>query len=408
MKITKKQARHFLLLHHKLMSPRKLKGKDGILEYVRKVGCIQYDPLDTVGYNPYLVLQSRIKDFKPKYLAELLYDDRRLLDGWDKNMAIYLTDDWSYFSRFRQRAFQRYGDESKPINKILPRVREELEEKGPLSSIDLEFHDKVNWAWAPTRAARAALESMFFWGEVIIHHKIGTRKVYDFADKHLSKTLMSMPDPNVTMDQYFEWNVKRRIGAVGLLWGRSSDAWLGINGMKTKERSEAIARLEKNGEIVNVEIEDIKYSFYIRKEDIELLNAVINEISIKSQASFIAPLDNLLWDRKLIKELFGFEYIWEVYKPVDQRRYGYYVLPVLYGDRFIARFEPKFNKKTGNLEVINWWWETDVTLSKNMRKALKQCFKQFMSYLGASDLKVLGEGKDSESLMWIEGLLEET
>ncbi len=406
MRITKEQARCFLLIHHNLINPRSLKGKDGILQYVNKVGCIQYDPLDKVGYNPYLVLQSRIKDFKPEILAKLLYDDRKLIDGWDKNMAIYSTDDWPFFSRFRRDAYRRYGDESRPINEILSRVRDELAERGPLSSIDLKFDAKVDWSWAPTRAARAALESMYFWGELIIHHKIGTRKVYDFTEKHLPKELLSMPDPNDTMDKYFEWNVKRRVGAVGLLWDRASDAWLGIKGMKTKERSEAIAHLEKSGEIIRVEVEDIKYSFYIRKEDIETMNKVIGGIDVNPKAAFIAPLDNLLWDRKLIKELFGFEYIWEVYKPIDQREYGYYVLPVLYGDRFIARFEPKFNKKTGNLEIINWWWENNIVPSKKMKRALKQCFKQFMNYLGAGGLKVVGEGKDLENLMWIEELLE--
>ena len=171
MRITKEQARCFLLIHHNLINPRSLKGKDGILQYVNKVGCIQYDPLDKVGYNPYLVLQSRIKDFKPEILAKLLYDDRKLIDGWDKNMAIYSTDDWPFFSRFRRDAYRRYGDESRPINEILSRVRDELAERGPLSSIDLKFDAKVDWSWAPTRAARAALESMYFWGELIIHHK---------------------------------------------------------------------------------------------------------------------------------------------------------------------------------------------------------------------------------------------
>ncbi len=406
MKITKDQAKHFLLLHHKLVNPRSLKGKDGILKYISQVGCIQYDPLDTVGYNPYLVLQSRIKNFKPELLTALLYHDRRLLDGWDKNMAIYLIDDWPFFSRFRKDAYKRYGDKAEPITKILSKVRNELSKKGPLSSIDLKFDTKVDWGWAPTRAARAALESMYFWGELIIHHKIGTRKVYDFTKKHIPEELISMIDPNDTDEKYFEWNVKRRIGAVGLLWSRGSDAWLGIKGMKTKERSEAIMSLERKGEIIQIEVEDINYSFYIRKEDMKIMNKVIEGIVIKPQAAFIAPLDNILWDRKLIKELFGFEYIWEVYKPISQRRYGYYVLPVIYGDRFIARFEPKFNKKTGILQIINWWWEKDVDISQEMEKALKQCFEEFMSYLGAVDLKIIGEEDNLENLKWIEKMVE--
>ena len=92
MQLTKKQARQFMLAHQKIIPARKLQGKEGILEYIRHVGCIQFDPLDVVGYNPYLVLQSRIENFKSEYLQELLYSDRKLLDGWDKNMSIYALE----------------------------------------------------------------------------------------------------------------------------------------------------------------------------------------------------------------------------------------------------------------------------------------------------------------------------
>lgn len=84
-----------------------------------------------------------------------------------------------------------------------------------------------------------------------------------------------------------------------------------------------------NPYLILLKVKNIKYPFYIPKEEVSLLQEGLNGIDVKPQASFIAPLDNLLWDRKLIKEIFGFEYIWEVYKPVSERRYGYYVLPVL-------------------------------------------------------------------------------
>ena len=402
MKITKKQARQFILVHQKIMPARKLQGKEGILEYIRRVGCIQFDPLNMVGYNSYLVLQSRIKNFKPEYLRELLYSDRKLLDGWDKNMAIYNIEDWPYFSRYREKAYQRHGGESNSISKILPEVRNALEQNGPLSSIDLKFDNKVDWSWAPTRAARAALESMYFWGELIIHHKIGTRKVYDFSKKHLSPELLSISDPNVTLEQYFEWKVKRRIGAVGLLWECSGDAWLGISWMKSEQRFDAFSRLKEKGEVMKIEVEKIKHPLYIRKEEVALLHEILEKSDVEPQASFIAPLDNLLWDRKLIKEIFGFEYIWEVYKPVSERRYGYYVLPVLYGESFVARFEPKFNKKTGKLEIINWWWEPNVIISEEMKQELIRCFEQFLYYLGATGIRLSKESDVTKNMKWLQ------
>lgn len=406
MKINKRQARQFMLIHQKIMPVRKLQGKEGILKYIRRVGCIQFDPLNVVGYNPHLVLQSRIENYKSEYLQELLYSDRKLLDGWDKNRAIYAVEDWPYFSRYREKAYQRYGVESNSISKILPEVRNALEQNGPLSSIDLKFDTMVDWSWAPTRAARAALESMYFWGELIIHHKVGTRKVYDFTEKYLPSELLSMPDPNITIEQYFEWKLKRRIGAVGLLWERSGDAWLGISWMKSKQRFDAFSRLKEKGEVIKVEVEKIKHPLYIRKEETVLLHEILEESDVEPQASFIAPLDNLLWDRKLIKEIFGFEYVWEVYKPISERIYGYYVLPVLYGDRFVARFEPRFNKKTDKLEIINWWWEPDVIISEEMKRGLIRCFRQFLNYLGATGIKYGSESDTVKNMKWLEEVID--
>lgn len=401
MKISKKQARRFILSHQQLLPPRRMKGKVEIFKYIRRVGCIQFDPLNMVGYNPDLVLQSRVKNYKSEYLQELLYLDRKLIDGWDKNMSIYAIEDWPYFSRYREEAYQRYGAESKLISKILPEVREAIRQSGPLSSIDLKFDTVVDWSWAPTRIARAALESMHFWGELIIHHKIGTRKVYDFTEKHLPSELLCMADPNCTMEQYYRWNVKRRIGAIGLLWARSGDAWLGIRWMKSKERTEAFLRLEENGEIIPVQVEDIRYPFYIRKEELPLLHEVLSRDDLEQQASFLAPLDNLLWDRKLIREIFAFEYVWEVYKPATERKYGYYVLPVLFGDKFVARFEPKFNKKTKRLEIINWWWEPDIIVTNELKKAIIKCFEQFLNYLGATDIELNKENGTLKKLIWL-------
>ena len=104
-----------------------------------------------------------------------------------------------------------------------------------------------------------------------------------------------------------------------------------------------------------------------------------------------------------MKELFNFEYLWEVYKPVPERRYGYYVLPVLYGDRFIARFEPGQDKKNRIVTIKNWWWEADVTPSKDMKSKLGRCFNRFLDYLGADNLKIDPQTVERERLEFLIG-----
>ena len=399
--ITKQQARRLILAHQGLWPAYELEGKAGVLEYIQRVGCIQFDPLNIVGRNPELVLQARVSGFQPVMLQELLYEDRKLLDGWDKNMSIYSVEDWPYFHRRREAALRRYGKSPGAVKSILPQVRKAIEEQGPSSSIDLPFDQTVNWSWAPTRLARAALESMYSWGELVIHHKMNTRKVYDFTSCHIAEELLSASDPNQTEEQFHDWYVHRRIGGIGLLWDKSGDAWLGMPGIKSKERKAALSRLFKQGKVVEVRVDEIKFPLYMRSDDWLPLNKTLDSGIPLPRAVIMAPLDNLLWDRKLVKELFDFQYIWEVYKPVAERRYGYYVLPILYGDRFVARFEPGQDKENGALIIKNWWWEPGGNQSQRMHSDLLDCFKRFLNYRGADALQVDSKAKEQADLDWL-------
>ncbi len=393
MVLTKVQARRFLLRHQNLLPPRALRGKAGALDFVRKVGCIQFDPLDMVGPNPHLVLQSRMKGYRAALLDELLYRDRALVDAFDKNLAIYPVEDWPCFARYREDARQWYGHEGRAHVPMLDDVRAEVAARGPLCSGDLEPGEKVNWPWGSTNASRACLESLYFWGELVVHHKAGTRKFYDLACRHLPADLLAAPDPNTSEDDYYAWHVHRRVGSVGLLANRASDAWLGIHGgLKAGARSAAFERLTGEGRLLSVDVEGIPAPCYVRAQDQPTLRAALEQPeAVRAEAAFLAPLDNLLWDRKLIRELFGFDYTWEVYKPAQQRQYGYYVLPVLCGERFVARMEPRFNRKTKELSILNWWWEPDVQPDRATLAACRRALKDFSVYLGA--LTVQGSEK---------------
>ena len=376
--LSKQQARKFLLIHHGLYGDFEFSGKEGIMSYINRVGCIQFDPLNVVGKNPELVLQSRIKSFDKLMLYELLYDERRLLDYWDKNMSIFPSCDWPYFLRYRQ-GHQNWCDKNQAA---ILKVRTEISNKGALCSGDLGYNEKVNWAWGPTRLSRAALEGMYHAGQLIIHHKTDTRKFYDLPERHFSTELLTSPDPNASDEEYICWHVLRRIGSVGLLWNRPSDAWLGIIGLKSLQREKAFERLVEDNKIIQVNVEGIKYPLYMRSADIDTLKASLSITKSSERSSIIAPLDNILWDRNLIYELFGFEYRWEVYKPKTERKYGYYVLPVLYDDTIVARFEPDRHQKKSPFTFKNWWWENDILITNQMRNSIFECLERFAEYLG--------------------------
>lgn len=368
---TREQARQFLLYKHGLLGEYKFEGKEGILAFVRQAGCIQFDPIDICGKNAELVLQSRIRKFQKSMLYELLYEDRKLADYFDKNLAIMPVENWKYFERIRQ-AHRNWEKSHEEILKVQDKVREEIAGRGALCSADLDMPQKVSWYWSDTKLSRAALEHMYFKGELGIHHKKGTLKYYDLIENCMPSYVLAEPDPYPSDFDHRKWRVWQRIGSVGLLWNRASDAWLGIDGLKSEERNAIFAQLTEERKILEVRVEGIGESLYCRAEDAQMAEFIKSRPKLKKRCEFIAPLDNMLWDRKLITALFDFDYKWEIYTPKEQRRYGYYVLPVLYGERFVGRVEPVYDRKSRKLEIRNIWYEQEGKLTKTLAKSVEK------------------------------------
>lgn len=383
--LTKKQARQFLLLKHGLMGDYKFAGKEGILSFVRQAGCVQFDPVDVCGRNADLVLQSRVKGYQKAMLYELLYVDRKLVDYFDKNLAILPIENWKYFGCERK-IHEEWERSHAEILEVQERVRGEIAQRGPLCSADLDIAEKVSWYWSDTRLARAALEHMYFVGELGIHHKSGTLKYYDLIENCIPAELLSQPEPHPSDFDYRKWLVLERIGSVGLLWNRASDAWLGIRGLKAAGRNAIFEALLKEEKIIEVEVEAIGEPLYCRREDAGLAAFVLENASVKKRCEFIAPLDNLLWDRKLIEAVFDFSYKWEIYTPKEQRKYGYYVLPVLYGDRFVGRIEMAYDKKLKKLDLRNIWYEQDVRLTKALQRDVEGRIRRFERFCRSGDV----------------------
>ncbi|NOY08325.1 MAG: winged helix-turn-helix domain-containing protein [Spirochaetes bacterium] len=394
--ITRKEAGNYLLKYQNLYNPRQLKSDKGIVDFIQKIGCIQYDPLNKVARNADLVLQSRCKNYSEAALYRLLYEKRELLDGWDKNMSIWSVRDWPYFTRKRNDHINRYKKRADEFISVRNEIIKKIKENRYISSKDVNGNRKVNWSWAPTDIGRAALESMYHCGELLIHHKEGTRKYYGLTEKLLPVSILNEPDPNKALDDFYEWYAKRRIGAIGLLWNKSGDAWLGSH-LKKEERSQSIKKLLEKDEIVEVKIAGIDEIFYLPKKELKILE---NKEKHK-EASVIAPLDNLIWDRKLVSKIFNFDYKWEVYTPVKERKYGYYVLPVIYNESFIGRCEPIIDRKNKGLIIQNWWWEKDININQDMRDALIRCFTDFARFLNVEKISI-SNTLSKDGLKWVE------
>ena len=399
MMISRDHAKRFIFTKQGLLGKHRFIGKEGAYQYVRQAGCIQYDPVDVCGKNAELTLQSRVKGFTRQMLADLLYKDRKLVDYSDKELSIWPREDWPYFADYRKRSME-HGQGFKGIPELEERAVSYIRENGPVSSDTLPidgtvfWHSSMHWSgnWQKeSKAARSVLEQLYTDGILLIHHKNGSRKFYDLAENYFDDALLQAENPCTDQAAFLRWRILRRIGAVGLLWNRRSDAWLGID-MTTEQRNKAFSELETAGTVIPVQVEGIRTSFYMLTEDALLMEAVRkDEADTKARLEFLAPLDPMLLDRKLIEAIWDYQYSWEIYTPVEKRKYGYYVLPMVYGQSLIGRIEAIADRKTSTLDIRNVWYEPGVRQTKKLADMLDRSIRRLAKFNDCEQVKMVGD-----------------
>lgn len=373
-RVSRAQACRFLLWKNGLLGERRFSGKQGAVGYVHQAGCVSFDSIDICGCSHELALLARVKGFSREMLNQLLYQDRALLDAYDKNLCILCTEDWPMMA-FQRETFRRYVRPA--VENVAAQVMQAAMEQGCLSARET----------GGDALARAALESLFFQGKLVVHHQENGLRYYAPAESCLPEMLLNAPNPFPNDQGRLLWQVERRIGAVGLMWNVPSDAWLGINGLNAQKRQLAFQVLANRGRIIPVQTEGISLPLFVLSQDLPALKACNVPISMEKRARLLPPLDALLWDRRLIAALFGFSYKWEMYTPPEQQRYGSYVLPVLYGEGFLGRVEPVTNRETGMLEVRAFWPETDVQMTARCLWAMEDELTMLSRMLGLKGLR---------------------
>lgn len=376
--VSNKQARQFLLKKQLLYPPQSLKGKNAVDTVFNNLRVIQYDPLNPCGRNTDLVLQSRIKDYHPDGYYPWLYKGRKGIECYDKEMCIVPIADFPLTHQRISKATRHPSIKNiftkyiKEIDHLLLTIKK----NGPISSLDITNEIRVASDWyGDERFSRYALESLWKTGKLVISHRKNGKKYYDLPTKVYGESLHENIDGTLTKN-----HILRRINSVGLLpKSTGSDGWRGIG--KAKEVSQLLQELINEEKVLEVSVENAKYSYVALMSDKELLTSIVTPI--KKKMVFIAPLDNLIWDRKMIFDIFQFFYRWEVYVPASKRKWGYYMLPIVYRDTFVGRVEPVFNKKDKTLEIRSLIKEDGVNWNREMDKAYVKALEQFKYYLQA-------------------------
>ncbi len=394
--ISKQTARRFVLGKQGLWPGRHWKGKKGTAEAIRNCEAVQLDPLNVIARSQDIVLHSRVLDYKPDYLHQIAYKDREFFDygGW---LAMYPMSNLPYFRVHmeRRKHHKRVEDFMLANPELFEQVRGELRTRGPLGNRHLDGN-RVIGNYRGRKETSLVLFDLWLTGELMIHHREGFERVYDFRENVAPKKY----DYMVSEKEAEEFFIRKNISFSGLFREPVLRAAL-QNDMQYNYSREEASRLARawieSGRTRQVQVEGGRDTYLALAEDVPALESLEKGkvpkgwktvgLTTLEEVTFLSPLD-IVSARGRAKRLFDFDYTWEVYTPVHKRRWGYYVLPILYGDDLVARLDPKLDRTTMTLEIKGFWHEDDAPVKDaDFARALAGGLARFANFVEAKKIK---------------------
>lgn len=398
MKIDLDTARRFILGKQGLWPGRRWQGLTGTAQAMRAIEYLQLDPLQIIARSHDILLHSRVLNYTPGLWETVTYEQRQFFDwgGWLAVRPMEELPDWRVVMR-RERD-GAYGDTrickmAQEHADAIVEMRTILRERGTVSNRDFAMATRTRTqSYRGRKDSALALYYLWRTGEVMTHHRDNFERVYALTEAVAPAQFICERDEDAA-DRFL---VQKEVSFSGLeRLKRTSDAFHG-RGEPDRAAKKLRADMLANGELIEVTVEGWKAIHYALGSDAELLHDLSAGrvppawaplmTTTTDEVVFLAPLDPVS-ARGRAKTLFGFEYVWEVYKPAHQRKFGYYTLPVLWGDQLVARFDSKLDRTTSTFMILGFWLEHPA-LGHNdaFAAALAQGFVRFMTFLGARQL----------------------
>jgi uncharacterized protein YcaQ len=396
--ISQQTAKRFVLGRQGLWPGRRWRGKKGTAQAIRACEAVQLDPLIVIARSQDIVLYGRVLDYKPEYLYKVAYEERQFFDygGW---LAMYPMSDLPYW---RLHMARRLKDEYVAYfvaghKELLDHVRMELRKRGPLGNRDFDGKRVQSWSYRGRKETAVALFDMWLSGELMIHHRNGFDRVYDFRENIAPKEF----DYVAAEKEAEEFFAQKAVAFMGLKRETLMKGELQYYLRKEYSKAE-IANLlggwVESGMLKQVQVEGGRDVYLMLSEDVVALESLEKgrvpkgwnpkATSTLEEVTFLAPLD-IVSARGRAKKLFDFEYTWEVYTPAHKRRWGYYVLPILYGDDLVARLDPKLDRTTMTLEIKGFWHEDDAPVKDaDFANALGKGLIRFAKFVEAKKVNL--------------------
>ncbi|MES1246267.1 MAG: crosslink repair DNA glycosylase YcaQ family protein [Actinomycetota bacterium] len=384
MEVGREAARRFLVARHFLSPPRSLAGLDGVREVFARFGAIQFDPINVAGRNHDLVLHARVAGYEPAWCDEL-YERRELVEATNKALSFVPTDEFPWFRHVWGRKGPRFhaaalADNAEVAEQVLERIRSE----GPLSVGDFERRAGAtkNWFGLPENAVRSVLEAYTVTGVIGLARRDGNTRYYDLLERLLPAEILAHAVPEREQQLH---KLLSRHRAHGLLAaGGAGGTFDRI--ASPADRKALLQELVAAGALVQVAVEGLRGKRFVLPAELSLLRSPPPPAAA---VAFIPPFDPLLWDTALLASLFEFAFVWEGFFKAEKRRWGYYVLPIVFGDRFVGRIEPRIDRERGCVEVIGLWWEDGFAPARaaGFVDAMRDALRAYLRFAGVERLE---------------------
>ena len=393
MRISRDVARRFLLGRQGLWPGRRWRGIRGTEQAMRTMEHLQLDPLQVIARAQDLALQSRVIDYRQDDWARLTYEKRRFFE-WGGWLAVRPIDQLPYYRVVmrRERAYGRMWPYMRDHSGAVEEVRELLRERGEMTNRDFAMADRtrVN-SYRGRKDSALALYYLWRTGEAMVKRRSPTfERVYALSEAVAPAAALE----EATEAEADDFLLLKAVGAAGfsrLLGAR----WVLERDISAAEVKTWRERMLADETLLELEIEGLNQRHVALASDGPALEALAAgrvprgwkplETTTAAEATFLSPLDPVIADRDRTRALFDFDYKWEVYDKVEKRKFGYYVLPILWGDRLVGRFDAKLDRASTTLAILGLWLE-DAALTDNavFGAALGRGMRRFVTFLGAS------------------------
>jgi uncharacterized protein len=391
-------ARRFILGKQGLWPGRRWRGIQGTEQAMRAMEYLQLDPLQIIARSHDIKLSSRVLDYTPGMWEVVTYQQRKFFD-WGGWLAVRPMGELPHWRVVMHRERDGNPNCDPRIRKMglehaeaIAEMRAILREQGTVSNRDFKMASRTRTqSYRGRKDSALALYYLWRTGEVMTHHRENFERVYALTEAVAPADLIREIDE----DEVDRFLIIKEISFSGLSrLSRTSDSYhRGVPFNKTRQIFEEMLA---DGDILEVKVEGWKVMHCAVGSDAELLGELSagrvpvawtpEETTTTEEVVFLAPLEPVS-ARGRAKILFGFDYVWEVYKPEHKRKYGYYTLPILWGDRLVGRFDSKLDRTTDTFVVLGLWLEDEALGGDEaFAEALASGFARFVAFLGASRL----------------------